>query len=236
MSLVKRSVHVVKSKINYFVMGLRNPMKQLDMQQQELQDRLDYTKDKYLEIKEEVKLYEKDKNSIEEEIQDLNEKSRVAKEQERDELAKEALKKKKTKEAKLEEISDNLEEFYETEETMKNKIDNFKDQIREFERQKEQLETRHRVSQARKHVSQIVKDSFGDMGAAKNALENAEDHVDRIEAEADALAEFNEEETNPENELDDVVLNAEVEEEFENLGESEVQQELNEIEKEVETA
>ena len=239
MGLIGRFVHVVKAKLNVAVSEAEDPVEQLELTYQEMEEQRRDVKSSITDVMTQKKVLQKKVNNFEEEVEDLNQSARTAAEKGDDDLARAALEKKKAKMEAIESLRPQIEEMENVESGMRDKLDEIEGRLDELQTEKEVLKARYEGAEAMKEVSETMTEGIGDY-SVEGAVEDIESDIVEMQSKAEAIDELeNEGGDDIEQRLDDLSSDAEVEEELDNLMDEvgpEYEQVKANVDEEVETA
>ena len=104
MGLISRIIRVVKGKLNVLVSSQENPVEQLELTYQEMEEKRRDVKTSVTDVKAQKKRLEKKKEGFEADVEKHNRQAEEAMSQDREDLARAALEKKKSKMAAVVEL------------------------------------------------------------------------------------------------------------------------------------
>lgn len=217
MSLLKRTTRIVRSKVNVIVSKFEDPIQQLEQAESEMEDQLINVTTNLKKLKTEKKRLENKADKLETEVEKHNQQARKAMEQGREDLAREALGRKKSKQAEVKELRKHVNSLEQTEVELGDKRDQLKTKLQKFRMDKQLKETQYETAKARKSVSETLNGEIGNGGNAEEVMERMDAEIEDNRAKADALEEMNEDSI--EDELEELTTEAGVENELEELRE-----------------
>ena len=216
MGLISRFVRVLKSKFNKVLSSQEDPVEQLEYTYQQMQDNRYDVKESITDIVTQRKKLESKKETFEEDIKTHNRQAREAMSQDREDLARAALEKKKSKAAAVENITDQIVEMKNVEDEMKEKLSEIEDRLNELSTEKEILKARHEGAEAMKDVNESLTEGVGDF-SVEDAVEDVEEENTTMQSRAEAVSELNEDDKSLDEELEELTGDADVEEELDSL-------------------
>jgi len=216
MGLISRFVRVLKSKFNKVLSSQEDPVEQLEYTYQQMQDNRYDVKESITDIVTQRKKLESKKETFEEDIKTHNRQAREAMSQDREDLARAALEKKKSKAAAVENITDQIVEMKNVEDEMKEKLSEIEDRLNELSTEKEILKARHEGAEAMKDVNESLTEGVGDF-SVEDAVEDVEEEITTMQSRAEAVSELNEDDKSLDEELEELTGDADVEEELDSL-------------------
>lgn len=193
MGIFKRFVRLFKSIINFFLGKAENHNPQLLLNQAvaDMQEQLNKCRREVAEAIAEEKKLSKQVFVQREQVQQWTKRAEKAVMAGDDELAREALKRKKEHQTQLASLEAVHLKQVEACSSLKEQLRGFNDKIEEAKRKKGVLVARHEAAEARQQIAD-AQSSFNENGAFAT-FEQMEGRIDEIEAQAEATYELSEE-------------------------------------------
>lgn len=217
MGLIGRTIRVIKAKFNKALSSQENPVEQLDYTYEKMRDKRRDVKESVVTVKTQRKRLESKMENFQQDVEKHNRQAREAMEQDREDLARAALEKKKSKTSAIEDLEAQVDEMENVEEGMKDKLSEVENRLEELRTEKEVLKARFEGAEAMNTVNESMAEGIGDY-SVEEAVGDIEEEIEEMQARAEAVNELEEEgEPDLEEELDDLTSSAEVEQEMESL-------------------
>ncbi len=220
----------IEAKLNKLLDNFEDPREQLDYAYDKLVQQLHDVEMALSRAITARKKLEFELESMNERINDLDEKAKRAMKLGREDLARKALERKLVLMSQKKTLEEKIKEMKEDEEKLMEVRDKLKTKIELFKAKKEQLKAEYEASKAQVEVQEMVTGLSDDFASAAEIIDRAESKVNDMKARAAALDELvatggaldvlePEEKDEIEKELDKVELNSKLEEEMKKLKE-----------------
>jgi len=166
------------------------------------------------------------KRKLDENVEKHNRQAREAVQQDRDDLARKALEKKKSKMTQIEELEGQIAKLNDTQEQLVEKKNKLQNRIEEFRTKKESMKARYQAAEASSRVSEAMTGVGDEMEDVSRSIERAEERTEDMEARAEAMDELEDsgafedalsDKDSIDRELDSLSTNSEVDAELETL-------------------
>lgn len=220
MSLIERLSVVVRSKLNVLITAAEDPVDQMELAYEDLNDNLNKVKSSIADVTTQKQRLVMRRDHLEEEVEDLNNKARSAVEQDREDLAEDAIRKKKNKMEQIESLNKDIQNLESTIQELNEQKGELESQIQEFKTQKEIQKARYQAAKTQKDVSEMAT-GVGEGVSFDEAMDEIEEEIKQKQVRTEALEEMNEieEEKDIDEQLDNVVIDSQISEEMERLKE-----------------
>jgi phage shock protein A len=186
MGLFDRINDSIRSALN----DAENTDEALDYTYEQMKTQLHDVEQGISDLTTERKRLEKRRENLRDEVEKHNEQAREAVQQDRDDLARRALEKKKSKMSMIETLEDRVDELEGARQELINKRDELERRIQEFRTRKETLKARQKAADRVADASEGIS-GVGTGGAETDvAIDRAEGDVQDMEARAAALDEL----------------------------------------------
>lgn len=162
----------------------------LDYTYEQMKNQLHDVESGISDLATEKKRLERRSETLQEEIQSHNEQAREAVQQDRDDLARRALEKKKSKMSMIETLDDRIDELDDARKELVAKRDELKRRIQEFRTRKETLKARQKAADRVADASEGLSGVGTESADTDVAIDRAEGDVEQMEARAAALDEL----------------------------------------------
>jgi phage shock protein A len=190
MGVLSRISYVVRSKVNAVLNRAEDPSETLDYSYEQMRDQLQEVKRGIADLTTQKKRLEMQKKRLEENVDKHNRQARQAVEQDRDDLARRALEKKKAKMTQIEELEGQIADLQRTQDQLVDKKETLQQRIEEFRTKKETIKARHEAAEASARVSEAITGAGDEMSDVSRAIERAEERTEDMEARSAALDEL----------------------------------------------
>jgi phage shock protein A len=236
MGLIKRTVRVVRAKLNKVVSSAENPVEQLEMTYEDMRDERRQMKQSIVNVKAQRKSLERKIERFEDEVDEHNEQARAAMEQGEEQLSRKALEQKKAKMQAVNDLQAQVDEIENVESDMYDKLDEIDDRIESLKTEKEILKAKYEGAEAMENVNSSLSEGMGDYSVEEN-VEDIKTEITEMQSRAEAVQEFEQEreEQDVDAQLDSLQTDSAVENELDTLRE-EVGADTEKTSKEVELA
>ena len=132
MGILSRTSYVIRSKINALLNRSEDPGESLDYSYEKMRDELQQVKQGIADLTTQKKRLEIQKRRLEENVDKHNSQAREAVQQDRDDLARKALEKKKSKMSQIEELEGQIADLQNTQDNLVEKKNKLQSRIEEF--------------------------------------------------------------------------------------------------------
>ncbi len=226
MGILSRTSYVIRSKINSVLNRAEDPTETLDYSYEQMRDQLQQVKRGIADLTTQKKRLEMQKRRLEENVEKHNDQARTAVQQDREDLARRALEKKKTKMNQIDDLERQISDLQNQQDSLIEQKNELQTRIEEFRTKKETMKARYEAAEASSTVSEAMTatgEEFEDVG---RAIERAEEQTEDMEARAAALDELHEsgafedvmsDKDNIDRELEELATDSGVEAELETL-------------------
>lgn len=189
MGIVSRFINVFRAYTNSFLDKAEDPEKMLRQMLADLEGQKRQAKQQMTEALALQKRLERDTEKEHQEAVKWEQKAILAVQNEKDELAKEALIRKKEHERRAFEFEKQLEMHRNNAEVLRRGYQKMEDKIEEIKRKKGLLLAKQKQAQAQEKIYQTI-DGLGDTAGAIETLERVEDKIESMQAKAEAYQEI----------------------------------------------
>lgn len=218
MGLISRTVRIIKAKLSVLIGAAEDPIEQLEFRYQQMQDQRRKVKSNVADVKAQRKRLEKKLDSLQSDVEKHNEQAREAMRQEREDLARKALAKKKSKMKAVEDLEAQTDEMGSVEEQMMDKLNEIETRLDELRTEKEVLKARYKGAKAMEGVNESMAEGIGDY-SVEGAIGDIEEDIQQMQSRAEAINEIEEEQESVEDELEELSTDSEIESEMHTLRE-----------------
>jgi phage shock protein A len=189
MGIVSRLSYAVRSKVNALVRSTEDPSETLDYSYERLRDKQQEVETGLADLTAQKKRLEVQRERLAQNVENHDDQAREAVRQDRDDLARRALEKKRAKREQIEDIDDQIANLEETQRDLEETKEELQTRIEEFRTKKETMKARHEAAEAQTRVSEAVT-GLGDGDDVNRAIERAKDRTEEMEARAAAMDEL----------------------------------------------
>jgi phage shock protein A len=223
MGLLDRTSDLARRRVDRLLDDLDDPAQRFEYTRERLDEELRRVDGAIVDLVTERKRLETRRTTLEERIDDHNERAREAVRAERDDLAREVLERKQADVSRLNDVEDRIADLRETETETKERRDELKTRIDRFRAERTARSARRTAASAEASVSEATATTTTTAGGADRATADAApaDRIDDAEARAAALEELDREgffdDDRHEEEIDRIRTDAEVEAELDTL-------------------
>ncbi len=190
MGIVSRFINVLRAYTNSFLDKAEDPEKMLRQMLADLEGQKRQAKQQMTEALALQKRLERDTEKEHQEAGKWEQKAILAVQNEKDELAKEALIRKKEHERRALEFEKQLEMHRNNADVLRSGYQKMEDKIEEIKRKKGLLLAKQKQAQAQEKIYQTI-DGLGDTAGAIETLDRVEDKIESMQAKAEAYQEIN---------------------------------------------
>jgi len=223
MGLLNKFIRVVKAKANNLLNNAEDPIEQLELAYDELEDKRDNVRSSIVDVIAQRKRLESRVSKLQDEVQEHNRQSRALVNEDEDDLARVELEKKKSKMKAIEKLQGQITQLDDLEQDMRDQHDEIESRLDELETEKEVLKARYEGAEAIEAVNESLSEGIGDF-SIEDAVSDVREDVEQMEARAEAIQEFDDSQQSHEDRVEEIATDAEVESELESLrGEAEAE-------------
>lgn len=190
MSLITRFINVVKAKFNKFLSTQEDPIEQLEYAYTQMEEKRKSVKESVVDVMAQRKKLEKKKQKMQDEIEEHNQDAKECMKAGREDLARVALEKKKSKMAAVEGLEEQIGQMKTLEEDMQDQLTEIENRLNELKTEKEVLKARYEGAEAIEAVNESLTENLGDY-SIEDAVGDVEEEIEDMEARAAAINEFN---------------------------------------------
>lgn len=188
MGIVSRVSYVVRSKLNALVRSAEDPTETLAYSYERLRDQLQDVETGLADLTAQKKRLEVQRERLAQNVEKHDDQAWEAVKQGRDDLARRALEKKRTKRDQVADLDDQVADLEQTQRDLEAKRDELEAKVEEFRTRKETMKARHEAAKTQTQVSEAVA-GLSDDGVTR-AIERARDQTEEMEARAAAMDEL----------------------------------------------
>ena len=192
MSLLRRLSFTVRAWLNALLERHADPVAELDYSYEKLRDELQNVNSAIAEVATQRKRLEIHRRRLRETTTHHDEQVRQAIQQDRDDLARRALKKKHTVTEQLANLDEQIDRLQATQDELIERQLSLRGEIEGFRVHKEVLKARHGAAQASTRAAEAFTGVGGEMADVNRAIERATERTEQMEARAAALEELEE--------------------------------------------
>jgi phage shock protein A len=192
MGILSRASVVIRSKVNALLNRAEDPTQTLDYSYEQLQDELQDVKEGIADLTTQKKRLEIQQRRLEENVEKHNDQAREAVRQDRDDLARRALEKKKQKMTQIEQLDEQIADLQTKQQQLIEKKDKLQQRIEEFRTRKETMKARYEAAEASARVSEAMTGASDEMSDISRTIERAQERTQDMEARSAALDELQE--------------------------------------------
>jgi phage shock protein A len=192
MGILDRTSDLFGAKMNTLLDRLEDPDEQLDYTYERLQDELAKVESALTDLVTEKKRLEARRDEVEERVAERNQQAREAVAAGRDDLARKALRRKKTEMRELDDLEADVDELESAQQTLLDRRDDLERRIERFRTEREQLKARRTAAEADLTVSEAMADTGdeGSLAETDTAIGDVADRTEELEARTAALEEL----------------------------------------------
>lgn len=238
MSLITRFVNVVKAKFNKFLSTQEDPIEQLEYAYTQMEEKRKSVKESVVDVMSQRKKLESKRDGLQEEVEAHNQDAKECMKAGREDLARVALEKKKSKMAAVEGLEEQIGQMETLEEDMQDQLTEIENRLNELKTEKEVLKARYQGAEAVEAVNESLTENLGDY-SIEDAVGDVEEEIQDMEARASAINEFNENENESiEEQIDSVTTGSSVDAELDTLRSEigEVEETIDDVNAEIDAA
>lgn len=222
MGLFDRTTDAFEREVNRLLDDVEDPQESLDYTYERLRDELGNVDEAMVDLVTQRKRLERERDRLEERVDEHNDRARRAVEDGDDGRAREHLEAKRSDMERLDDVETRIADLRDAESEVKARRNELRERIERFRTERAELTARQRAANAESAVADALGRDDED-GYADRRVADATDDVEESEARAAALDElqsegfFDDGGTTPEEDLDAARVDAEVESELEML-------------------
>lgn len=187
MSVLKRVTTIFQAKANKFLDKHEDPRETLDLQYQEMLEKLQQLKRGLADVATAKKRLEIQAQQLQQSANKLQDQAKQALAQNREDLAREALARRQGIAQQLSELETQHKQLEQQESNMTILIQRTQTQVEAFRAKKETIKATYTAAEAQTKVTEAVTGISEDMGDIGMALQRAQDKVEQMQARAGAL-------------------------------------------------
>ena len=189
MGIVTRFINVIRAYTNSFLDKAEDPEKMLQQMLSDLETQKRQAKQRMTEALALQKRLERDTEKEIREAEKWEQKAILAVQNEKDELAKEALVRKKEHHRRANEFEIQLEKHRSNAEVLKSGYQKMEDKIEEIKRKKGLLMAKQKQAEAQEKIYQTI-EGIGDTSGTIETMERIEEKVETMQSKAEAYQEI----------------------------------------------
>ena len=192
MGVLSRLSYVVRSKVNAALNRAEDPRETLDYSYEQMRDELQEVKRGIASLTTQKKRLEMQQRRLEEDVEKHNRQAREAVQQDRDDLARQALEKKKAKMQQIEKLDGIVADLQDRQDSLVEKQDKLQTRIEEFRTRKETMKAEYEAAEASARISEAMTGAGEEMEDVSRAIERAESETEEMQARSAAMDELEE--------------------------------------------
>ena len=189
MGIVTRFINVIRAYTNSFLDKAEDPEKMLQQMLSDLETQKRQAKQRMTEALALQKRLERDTEKENQVAEKWEQKAILAVQNEKDELAKEALARKKEHQRLANEFEIQLEKHRSTAEVLKSGYQKMEDKIEEIKRKKGLLMAKQKQAEAQEKIYQTI-EGIGDTSGTIETMDRIEEKVETMQSKAEAYQEI----------------------------------------------
>lgn len=191
-SLLRRFSFTLRAWLNALLNRHADPVAELDYSYEQLRDELQNVNKAIADVATQRKRLEIHRRRLRETAEHHEEQVRQAIQQDRDDLARRALKKKHTVTDQLADLDEQIDRLQATQDDLIERQFALRGEIEGFRVRKEMLKARHGAAEASTRAAEAFTGVGGEMADVSRAIERATERTEQMEARAAALEELEE--------------------------------------------
>lgn len=195
MGIISRFVNVFRSNVNSLLDSAEDPEKLLTQMISDMETQKRETKNQVAHVLAEQKRLEREGAKENAEVQKWEQKAILAIQNDKDELAKEALIRKKEHEKRAAEFDQQLAVHVKNTDAMRQRYQQLEDKIEEIKRKKGLIVAKQKTAEAQKQMYSIM-EGMNDGSSAIETIERMEAKVDEMQDRSEAYIEMSQEDGN----------------------------------------
>lgn len=192
MSLFRRLLFFVRSKLNALLNRASDPAAELDYSYEQLRGELQDVTRGIADVTTQKKRLEIHRRRLRENVEKHDAQARSALQQGREDLARRALEKKQVNVGQISELTAQIDDLQETQDRLVGKRAELTSQVERFRTRKETMKARYEAAEASARVSEAFTGAGDTMADVHRSIERATERTERMEARAAALEELEE--------------------------------------------
>ena len=189
MGIVTRFINVIRAYTNSFLDKAEDPEKMLQQMLSDLETQKRQAKQRMTEALALQKRLERDTEKENQEAEKWEQKAILAVQNEKDELAKEALVRKNEHQRRANEFEIQLEKHRSNAEVLKSGYQKMEDKIEEIKRKKGLLMAKQKQAEAQEKIYQTI-EGIGDTSGTIETMDRIEEKVETMQSKAEAYQEI----------------------------------------------
>ena len=219
MGLFDRTTEALEREVNRLLDDIEDPQENLEYTYERLRDELTRVDEALVDLVTQRKRLERDRDRLDDRIDDHNARAREAVEDGDDDSAREHLEEKRSDMTRLDDVETRIADLRDAESDLKSRRNELKERVERFRTERAELNARQRAANAEASVA----NALGEEGdAADRRVAAATDDVEESEARAAAIEElraegFFDDEEHRERDAERARVDAEVESELQTL-------------------
>ncbi len=189
MGIISRFTNVIRAYSNAALDKAEDPEKMINQMLTDLETKKRQAKVQVTEALAQQKRLERDVEQEKAEAQKWEQKAILAVQNGKDDLAKEALVRKKDHDSRVQGLEEQLAIHQQSTDALRNGYQQMDDKIEEIKRKKSLLVAKQKTAEAQEQIYQTIQ-GFGDTSGALDTIERMEEKVDNMQARAEAMQEI----------------------------------------------
>jgi phage shock protein A len=190
MSLFQRAHDIVAAKVNKTLDAAEKPDEMLDLSYEQMLDHITQVRRALVSIAASRKQIELQEQQLGHTVDHLNDQAKAALAQGNEALAREALSRKATAQAQIDEMEPQHQQMTEQEEKLEQTLKQLQQRVNDFRTHKEVLKAQYTAAQAMTSVNENVAGISTTLGDSGAALQRAQDKIATMQARAAATDEL----------------------------------------------
>ncbi len=189
MGIISRFTNVIRAYSNAALDKAEDPEKMINQMLTDLEAKKRQAKVQVTEALAQQKRLERDVEQEQAEAKKWEQKAILAVQNGKDDLAKEALVRKKDHDTRAQGLEEQLAIHQQSTDALRNGYQQMDDKIEEIKRKKSLLVAKQKTAEAQEQIYQTIQ-GFGDTSGALDTIERMEEKVDNMQARAEAMQEI----------------------------------------------
>ena len=190
MSLFQRAHDILAAKTNKALDAAEKPDEMLDLSYAQMLDQITKVRQALVTIAASRKRIELQEQQLQHSVDHLTDQAKAALAQGREDLAREALTRKATAQAQINEMEPQHQQLTEEEQKMEQTLAALQERVNKFRTQKETLKAQYTAASAMTEVNESVAGISSTLGDSGAALQRAQDKIAQMQARAGAIDEL----------------------------------------------
>ena len=190
MSLFQRAHDILAAKTNKALDAAEKPDEMLDLSYEQMLDQITKVRQALVTIAASRKRIELQEQQLQHSVDHLQDQAKAALGQGREDLAREALNRKATAQAQVDQLEPQHQQLTEEEQKMEQTLQALQDRVNKFRTQKETLKAQYTAASAMTEVNESVAGISTTLGDSGAALQRAQDKIATMQSRAGALDEL----------------------------------------------